>query len=117
VAWGVRRRIDAGQATDTGSRRAARTGAALRVSGTTASTRAAASGRDGDGHGQSGDVGLRGEVSLAHLLAAAGVVDLDDLDVRDVVEVGHPGVVEGQMTVLADAEAAQVQGWEARSAA
>ena len=40
---------------------------------------------------------------------AAGRLELDHLDVERVVEVGHRRVVEGQVPVLADAEAAQVE--------
>jgi hypothetical protein len=92
--------------------RAARTGSALRASGTMASTWPARS--------RAGMVtvmawspwpGRRqvGEVALVDLLLPAGRVELDHLDVERVVEVGHRGVVEGQVPVLADAQAAQVE--------
>ena len=56
--------------------------------------------------GHRGDVG---EVSFADLLAPARVVELHDLDVEGIGEVGDGRVVERQVTVLADAEAAQVE--------
>ena len=111
MAWGTRWRIDAGHATDTGPRRADRTGAAFRVSGTTASTRAASKQRrDGDRHGAAGHLGLRGEVALTHLLTPAVGIDLDHLDRQGIVEVRHPRVVEGEVAVLADSQTAEVEG-------
>ena len=50
-----------------------------------------------------------GEVALVHLLEPARPIELDDLHVEGVVEVGDGRVVEGQMAVLADAEAAEVE--------
>ena len=57
----------------------------------------------------SGDVVKAGEVALVDLLAPAGRFEFDDLDVARVGEVGHRRVVEGQVPVLADPEAAQVE--------
>ena len=51
-----------------------------------------------------------GEVALVHLLEPAVPVELDHLHVEGVVEVGDGRVVEGEMAVLPDAEAAQVEG-------
>ena len=117
MAWGVRCRIEAGQAVVTGPSRAARTGSALRASGTMARTRAGPEqGGDGDGHRLLGDVVVGGEVPLVDLLAAAGGVELDHLDVQGVGEVGHRGIVEGQVPVLPDAQAAQVEGVGAAAA-
>ena len=48
-------------------------------------------------------------MALVDLLQAAGRVELDHLDVERVVEVGDRRVVERQMPVLTDAEAAQVE--------
>ncbi len=50
-----------------------------------------------------------GEVALVHLLAPAGIVQLYHLEVDRVIEVGHRGVVEGQVTVLTDPETAEIQ--------
>ena len=51
-----------------------------------------------------------GKVSLVDLLPATGVVELDHLDGQGVVEIGHRGVVEGQMAVLPDTQAAEIEG-------
>ena len=56
-----------------------------------------------------GTSAVGGEVALVDLLAPAGGVELDHLHVERVVEVGHRRVVEGQVAVLADAQAAQVE--------
>ena len=49
-------------------------------------------------------------MALVDLLQAAGRLELDHLDVAGVGEVGHRRIVEGQVPVLADPEAAQVEG-------
>ena len=96
----------------------ARTGSALRASGTTARTRSA---RSSAGMvtvmARAGTSASVGEVALVDLLAAARRVELDHLDVQRVVEVGHRRVVEGQVAVLADPEAAQVERVLASSSA
>ena len=56
-------------------------------------------------------------VALPDLLAAAGVVQLDDLHRLRILEVGNGRVVERQVAVLPDPEAAHVQGWAASSVA
>ena len=50
-----------------------------------------------------------GEVAFAHLLLTAGGVELHDLHVERVVEVGDGRVVEREVPVLADAEAAEIE--------
>ena len=50
-----------------------------------------------------------GEVTFADLLPTAGGVELHDLHVERVVEVGDGRVVEREVPVLADAEAAEVE--------
>ena len=96
---GARRRDRSGQ-------RPARTGSALRAPRGRWPARGPAAQQRGDGHRD----GLRsaptpsvGEVALVDLLQAARGVELDHLDVQRVVEVGHGGVVEGQVPVLPDA--------------
>ena len=64
---------------------------------------------NGDGDGVRGHRVDVGEVALAHLLATARVVELHHLDVERVVEVGDGRVVEREVPVLADAEAAEVE--------
>ena len=66
-------------------------------------------GRDGHGDGLVGHVGLGGEVALVDLLAPAGLVQRHHLHIERVVEVGDRRVVEGQVPVLADAQAAEVE--------
>ena len=56
-----------------------------------------------------------GEVTLADLLATAGPVEHHHLDVERVVEVGDRRVVEREMAVLADPEAAEVEGVAAQA--
>ena len=50
-----------------------------------------------------------GEVTLAHLLTSAGVVELDLLHVDGIVEVGNRWIIEREVTVLADPEAAEIE--------
>ena len=106
---GCVRSVDPGHAVPFGPSSAARTGGALRASGTIASTcrgaeRARARDRDRAGR----HVGERREVPLPHLLLLAAVVELDDLHDERIVEVGDRRIVEREVTVLADAEAAHV---------
>ena len=105
------RSTDAGHAVDTAQERASRTGTALRSSGTTASTALGAEqGGDGDGHGVCRHGLDAREVALVHLLEPAGVVELDHLDVQRIGEVRHGRIVEGEVPVLPDPQAAQVGG-------
>ena len=46
---------------------------------------------------------------LPHLLAAAGVIEVDNFDVEWIVKVRNAGVVEREMTVLTDADTTQVE--------
>ena len=87
---------------------AARTGSALRASGTIASVPGAQQPghRDRDRAGR--NVGDGREVAFAHLLELAAIVELDDLDDERVVEVGDRRVVEREVPVLADTEAAEI---------
>ncbi len=89
---------------------AACTGSRLRASGTIAKIRPA---RSNAGIvtviAWGGTVRRPREVALPHLLAAARLVEGDDLHVERVVEVSDRGVVEGEVAVLADAEAAEVE--------
>ncbi len=111
MAWGVRWRRDAGQDVVTGPSRAARTGAALRASGTIARTRPRAEQRrDGDGERGGRDVRVGREVALADLLGSAVGVEAHLLHVEGVLEVGGGRVVEREVAVLADPEAAEVEG-------
>ena len=63
---------------------------------------------DGDGVGVLGDGRDVRKGSFVDLLLAASGVELDDLNGHGVVEFGHMGVVEGDMTVFSDAEATEV---------
>ena len=110
VAWACVWRIDAGQAVSIGPSSARRTGSAFRASGTMAKTRAGAQQRRNRDRQRVGrhrvDIG---EVTLPHLLAPAGVVELDDLHVGGIVEVGDRRVVEREVAVLTDPETAEVE--------
>jgi len=48
------------------------------------------------------------KVTFNHLLAFAGVVELHDFKGTVVVEIGDGWIIEGQVSVLADAEAAKI---------
>ncbi len=48
------------------------------------------------------------EIPFTHLLAFAGVVEPHDFNRASVVEIGHGRIVESQVAVFADAEAAEV---------
>ena len=110
VAFGWRRRIDAGHAVVIGPCSASRTGAALRASGTIASTRRRAHERgDRDGDRVRRHVVDRREVPFADLLAARRGLERDDLHVDGIVEVGDGRIVEREVPVLADPAAAQVE--------
>ena len=90
--------------------RGGRTGAALRASGTLAKTCAGAQQRgDGDGDRVRRHLVDRREMALVHLLSPACDVELDHLHIDRVVEIGHRRVVEREVAVLADAQAAQVE--------
>lgn len=58
----------------------------------------------GQAHGALGHVVKGLEAAVVDLLLAADVVQLDDLDDLGVIEVGHGGIVEGQVAVLANAK-------------
>ena len=58
-----------------------------------------------------------GEVALVDLLVATRRVQLDQLDVFGIVEAGHRGVIEGQVAVLPDAQAAKIEGMLAQKRA
>ena len=102
--------MDAGHEVVTGPSRAARTGSALRASGTMARTRAARS-RAGmvtviAWSGTSSSVAKCPSLTCWRRQAASSVTTFTS---RAVVEVGHRRVVEGQVPVLADAQAAEVE--------
>src|SRR5262249_42965337 len=65
---------------------------------------------DRERQGVGGDGGEGGEAAVVDLLLAAGVVERDDLGDLRVVEIGDGGVVEGDVAVLADAQAHDVDG-------
>jgi len=65
--------------------------------------------RDGDGDRVGRNRVEVGKVAFADLLTSARVVELHHFHVERIVEVGDRRVVEREMAVLADAEAAQVE--------
>ncbi len=65
---------------------------------------------DGDGDRLGGNIVIGGEVSLVNLLGPARRVQGHHLHILRVVEIGHRRVVEGQVPVLADTQAAEVEG-------
>ena len=66
--------------------------------------------RDTDGQGVLGHGMDVGEMSLIHLLLAADCVQFDDFDGVRVIEMSHGRIVKGEVSVVADAEEAQVDG-------
>ena len=68
----------------------------------------AAQGRDGEGERVEGHLVHAREVTFVHLLLTAGQVELDDLHQTLVLEVGDRRIVEGDVAILTDAEAAEV---------
>ena len=68
----------------------------------------AAQGRDGQGQRVERHLVHAGEVTFIDLLLAAGEVELDELHEAFVLEIGDRRIVEGDVAVLTDAEAAEV---------
>ena len=67
-------------------------------------------GRDGQGQGMGGHVVKGGKTAIVHLLQAAGLVEGDDLDLQRIGEIGDGRIVEGQVAILANAGADDVDG-------
>ncbi len=112
VALSRVRRTEAGHAVDTGPVRAA---GQAPPCGPRARWREPCGrpeeGGDGGGERQGRHRVDVGEMALVDLLEPAGRVELDHLHVETVIEVGHGRIVEGQMAVLPDPEAAESRGW------
>src|SRR5206468_9979261 len=66
--------------------------------------------RDGESQGVLRHRVQTREVTFAHLLLAAGFIELDQLEPVGVVEIGHRRIVERKMPVLPDAQTAEIDG-------
>lgn len=69
-----------------------------------------AEGGDGEGEGVRGHGFEGGEVPFLDLLHFAGVVELHEFDPVRIVEAGDGRIIEGDVAIFADAEAAEIDG-------